>query len=144
MEGGHPAIGMEFVRKYGEKSDAVLNAIGGHHGDIEATTPYTPIVQAADAISGARPGARRESMEMYVKRLEQLEAIAMEHSSVKEAHAIQAGREVRVIVDAKKADDAEAFAIARRIAEKVEEEMTFPGEIKVTVLREVRAEATAR
>ncbi|MHC4099304.1 MAG: ribonuclease Y [Planctomycetota bacterium] len=144
MEGGHPAIGMEFVRKYGEKSDAVLNAIGGHHGDIEATTPYTPIVMAADAISGARPGARRESMEMYVKRLEQLEGIAKEQPSVKEAHAIQAGREVRVIVDAKKADDAEAFAIARRIAEKVEEEMTFPGEIKVTVLREVRAEATAR
>jgi ribonuclease Y len=144
MEGGHPAIGMEFVRKYGEKSDTVLNAIGGHHGDIAATTPYTPIVQAADAISGARPGARRESMEMYVKRLEQLEAIATEQSSVKEAHAIQAGREVRVIVDAKKADDAEAFAIARRIAERVEEEMTFPGEIKVTVLREVRAEATAR
>jgi ribonuclease Y len=144
MEGGHPAIGMEFVRKYGEKSEAVLNAIGGHHGDIDSTTPYTPIVMAADAISGARPGARRESMEMYVKRLEQLEGIAKEQPSVKEAHAIQAGREVRVIVDAKKADDAEAFAIARRIAEKVEEEMTFPGEIKVTVLREVRAEATAR
>jgi ribonuclease Y len=144
MEGGHPAIGMEFARKYGEKSDAVLNAIGGHHGDIPATTPYTPIVQAADAISGARPGARRESMEMYVKRLEQLEEIAKEEPSVTEAHAIQAGREVRVIVDAKKADDAEAFAIARRIADKVEQEMTFPGEIKVTVLREVRAEATAR
>jgi ribonuclease Y len=135
---------MEFVRKYGEKSDTVLNAIGGHHGDIESTTPYTPIVMAADAISGARPGARRESMEMYVKRLEQLAGIAKEQPSVKEAHAIQAGREVRVIVDAKKADDAEAFAIARRIAQKVEEEMTFPGEIKVTVLREVRAEATAR
>lgn len=144
MEGGHPAIGMEFARKYGEKSDAVLNAIGGHHGDIEATTPYTPIVMAADAISGARPGARRESMEMYIKRLEQLEEIAKEQPNVKEAHAIQAGREVRVIVDAKKADDAEAFAIARNIAKRVEEEMTFPGEIKVTVLREVRAEATAR
>ncbi len=144
MEGGHPAIGMEFARKYGEKADEVLNAIGGHHGDIDATTPYTPIVRAADAISGARPGARRESMEMYIKRLEQLEAIAMEQGNVKEAHAIQAGREVRVIVDAKKADDAEAFSIARNIAKRVEEEMTFPGEIKVTVLREVRAEATAR
>ena len=144
VEGGHPAIGMEFARKYGEKSDAVLNAIGGHHGDIEATTPYTPIVMAADAISGARPGARRESMEMYIKRLEQLEAIAMEQPNVTEAHAIQAGREVRVIVDAKKADDAEAFTLARNIAKRVEEEMTFPGEIKVTVLREVRAEATAR
>ena len=144
MEGTHPAIGLEFARKFGEKSEAVLNAIAGHHGDIDATTPYTPIVMAADAISGARPGARRESMEMYVKRLEHLEAIAMEQPYVKQAHAIQAGREVRVIVDAKKADDAEAFAMARRIAKRVEEEMTFPGEIKVTVLREVRAEATAR
>ena len=144
MEGGHPAIGMEFARKHGEKSEAVLNAIGGHHGDIEATTPYTPIVMAADAISGARPGARRESMEMYIKRLEQLEAIAIEQPHVTEAHAIQAGREVRVIVNAKKADDAEAFTIARAIAKRVEEEMTFPGEIKVTVLREIRAEAIAR
>jgi ribonuclease Y len=147
MEGGHPAIGMEFCRKYGERSEAVLNAIGGHHGDIEASTPFTPIVMSADAISGARPGARRESMEMYVKRLEQLEAIAMDQKPpgvVTEAHAIQAGREVRVIVNAKQADDAQAFAIAQSIARQVEQEMTFPGEIKVTVLREVRAEATAR
>jgi len=144
MEGGHPAIGMEFARKHGEKSEAVLNAIGGHHGDIAATTPYTPIVMAADAVSGARPGARRESMELYIKRLEQLEGIAMEQPFVDEAHAIQAGREVRVIVDAKKADDVQTFAIATAIAKRVEEEMTFPGEIKVTVLREVRAEATAR
>jgi ribonuclease Y len=122
----------------------VLNAIGGHHGDIDATTPYTPIVMAADAISGARPGARRESMEMYIKRLEQLEGIAKEQPNVDEAHAIQAGREVRVIVDAKRADDTEAFNIANNIARRVEEEMTFPGEIKVTVLREVRAEAVAR
>jgi ribonucrease Y len=144
MEGGHPAIGMEFARKYGEKSEAVLNAIGGHHSDMPATTPYTAIVMAADSLSGARPGARRESMELYIKRLEQLEGIATEQPHVTEAHAIQAGREVRVIVDAKKASDADAFAIARAIAKKVEEEMTFPGEIKVTVLREVRAEATAR
>ena len=144
MEGGHPAIGMEFARKFGEKSEAVLNAIGGHHGDIAATTPYTPIVMAADAISGARPGARRESMELYIKRLEQLEGIAKEQPFVDEAHAIQAGREVRVIVDAKRADDVQTFAIATAIAKRVEEEMTFPGEIKVTVLREVRAEATAR
>jgi ribonuclease Y len=147
MEGGHPAIGMEFARKYGERSEAVLNAIGGHHGDIESTSAYTPIVMAADAVSGARPGARRESMEMYIKRLEQLEAIAREQQPsgiVTEAHAIQAGREIRVIVDAKRADDAQAFAIAHNIARQVEQEMTFPGEIKVTVLREVRAEAVAR
>jgi ribonuclease Y len=144
MEGGHPAIGMEFARKYGEKSEAVLNAIGGHHGDIPATTPYTPIVMAADAISGARPGARRESMENYIKRLEQLEAIAREHEGVEEAYAIQAGREVRVIVNAQRIDDVATFAMAKAIAERVEKEMTFPGEIKVTVLREVRAEAAAR
>ncbi len=144
IEGGHPSIGMEFCRRHGEKSRDVLNAIGGHHGDVEAAVPYTPIVQAADAISGARPGARRESMEMYIKRLEQLEAIAMESDLVAEAHAFQAGREVRVIVDARKSNDTDAFALSRNIAQKVEDEMTFPGEIKVTVLREVRAEAIAR
>ena len=144
MEGGHPAIGMEFCRKYREKSEIVLNAIGGHHNDIPSISPYTPIVMAADAISGARPGARRESMEMYVKRLEELEEIAKTYEQVTEAHAIQAGREIRVIVDAKRADDADAFMIARKIAKQVEEQMTFPGEIKVTVLREVRAQATAR
>jgi ribonuclease Y len=99
---------------------------------------------AADAISGARPGARRESMELYIKRLEQLEAIAREQPHVDEAHAIQAGREIRVILNAKKADDALAFQIAEAIAKRVEAEMTFPGEIKVTVLRETRAEAIAR
>jgi ribonuclease Y len=144
IEGGHPAIGMEFAKKFGEKSEAVLNAIGGHHNDIPATTPYTPIVMAADAISGARPGARRESMELYVKRLEQLEAIATAFEPVDEAFAVQAGREIRVIVDARKADDDTTFAIAKDIAKRVEEEMTFPGEIKVTVLREIRAEASAR
>lgn len=144
VEGGHPAIGMEFARKFGEKSPEVLNAIGGHHSDIPSTSPYTPIVMAADAVSGARPGARRESMEMYIKRLEHLESIATEHKYVTEAHAIQAGREVRVILNAAQADDATAFKIARDIAKRVEAEMTFPGEIKVTVLREIRAEAIAR
>ena len=99
---------------------------------------------AADAISGARPGARRESMEMYIKRLEELEGIATRQPHVVEAHAIQAGREVRVILNAEDADDATAFKIAKDIAREVEEQMTFPGEIKVTVLREIRAEATAR
>ncbi|MEM6259761.1 MAG: ribonuclease Y [Planctomycetota bacterium] len=137
MEGGHPAIGMEFCRKFGEK-EAVLNAIGGHHDDIPHTTPYTAIVMAADAISGARPGARRETLDRYVKRLEQLEGIAKDMKGVREAFAIQAGREVRVIVDPDRVDDTNCNFIARDIAKRVSEEMTFPGEIKVTVLREMR------
>lgn len=137
MEGGHPAIGMEFCRKLGEK-EAVLNAIGGHHDDIPHTTPYTAIVMAADAISSARPGARRETLDRYVKRLEQLEGIAMDMKGVREAFAIQAGREVRVIVDPTRVDDTNCNYIARDIAKRVSEEMTFPGEIKVTVLREMR------
>ncbi|MDP6478587.1 MAG: ribonuclease Y [Phycisphaerales bacterium] len=144
MEGGHPAIGMEFAKRFGETREEVLNAIGGHHGDIPSTSPYTPIVMAADAVSGARPGARRESMELYIQRLKQLEDIAYDSGSVREAYAIQAGREVRVIVDSGRVNDDEAFIIADKIARKVEDEMTFPGEIKVTVLRETRAEATAR
>jgi ribonuclease Y len=144
MEGGHPAIGMEFAKRFGETREEVLNAIGGHHNDIPSTSPYTPIVMAADAVSGARPGARRESMELYVQRLKQLEDIARESGSVREAYAIQAGREVRVIVDSGRVNDDEAFIIADKIARRVEDEMTFPGEIKVTVLRETRAEATAR
>ncbi len=144
MEGGHPAIGMEFARRFGETREEVLNAIGGHHGDIPSTTPYTPIVMAADAVSGARPGARRESMELYIQRLKQLEDIARESGAVREAYAIQAGREVRVIVDSGRVNDDEAFIIADKIARRVEDEMTFPGEIKVTVMRETRAEATAR
>ncbi len=137
MEGGHPAIGMEFCKKHGEK-EAVLNAIGGHHNDIPATTPYTPIVMAADAISGARPGARRETLERYIKRLEDLENIATSMKGVTEAYAIQAGREVRVIVDPNHVDDTNTNYIAREIARKVSEEMTFPGEIQITVLREMR------
>ncbi len=143
MEGGHPKIGMDFAKQFGEK-EAVLNAIGGHHGDIAATTFYTPIVMAADAVSSARPGARRESMEKYVQRLTELQDIAMSQQGVNEAHAIQAGREVRVMVDAKKVTDDQAQLIAYNIAKKVSEEMTFPGEIKVTVLRETRAVEFAR
>ncbi len=143
MEGGHPKIGMEFARLHGEK-EPVLNAIGGHHADIPATSFYTPIVMAADAISGARPGARRESLERYIQRLEQLQDIALAQPGVTEAHAIQAGREVRVMVDAGKVPDDEAWLIAKRIADKVSEEMTFPGEIRVTVLRETRAVEFAR
>ena len=143
VEGGHPAIGMDFCKKFGEP-EAVLNAIGGHHNDIPATTPYTPIVMAADAISGARPGARRETLERYVKRLEQLEDIAVDQKGVRQAYAIQAGREVRVIVDPDNVDDTNCTYIAREIAKRVSEEMTFPGEIKVTVLREMRTVEYAR
>lgn len=143
MEGGHPEIGMEFCRKLGEK-EAVLNAIGGHHDDIPHTTPYTAIVMAADAISSARPGARRETLDRYVKRLEQLEGIARDMKGVREAFAIQAGREVRVIVDPERIDDTNCHYIARDIAKRVSEEMTFPGEIRITVLREMRTVEFAR
>ncbi len=143
IEGGHPQIGMEFCKKLGEK-EAVLNAIAGHHNDIPATTPYTPIVMIADAISGARPGARRETLEKYIKRLEQLETIANGIKGVRQAFAIQAGREVRVIVDPDSVDDANCVVVARDIAKRVSDEMTFPGEIRVTVLREMRTVEYAR
>jgi ribonuclease Y len=143
MEGGHPKIGMDFARQHGEK-EPVLNAIGGHHADIPSTSFYTPIVMAADAVSSARPGARRESMEKYIQRLNELQDIALSMSGVSEAYAIQAGREVRVMVDATRIGDDEAHLIAQRIAKRVSDEMTFPGEIKVTVLRETRAIEIAR
>jgi ribonuclease Y len=143
QEGGHPAIGMEFCRKLGEP-ESILNVIGGHHNDIPSTTPFTPIVMAADAISGARPGARRETLERYIKRLQELEGIATSFPGVRQAFAIQAGREVRVIVDPERCDDATSRLIARDIAKRIQAEMTYPGEIRVTVLREVRAVDFAR
>ena len=143
IEGTHPQIGFDFAKQYGER-DPVLNAIAGHHGDVPSTSFYTPVVMAADAVSSARPGARRESMEKYIQRLEQLQSIAMDQQGVVEAHAIQAGREVRVMIDARKVSDDQAYSIAQAIAKRVSEEMTFPGEIKVTVLRETRAIEIAR
>jgi len=143
QEGGHPQIGKEFLRRFDEP-EAVLNAAEGHHGDVPATTPYTAIVTAADAISASRPGARRESLERYVKRLQDLEDLAMKFEGVRQAYAIQAGREVRVIVDAKLVDDQIAAKIARDIAAKIEHEMNYPGEIKVTLIREVRSVEYAR
>jgi ribonucrease Y len=144
MEGGHPKIGMDFARQYGEKDEEVLNAIGAHHADMPATTWYTPIIMAADAVSAARPGARRESMERYVQRLNDLQDIALAQPGVTEAYAVQAGREVRVMIDADRVSDDEAYLIAHEIARKVSDEMTFPGEIRVTVLRETRAIEIAR
>ena len=143
LEGGHPAIGAEICRKFNEPPE-VLNAVAGHHGDVPATSPYTPLVTAADAISASRPGSRRESLERYIKRLTQLEDIAKRRTGVTQAYAIQAGREIRVIVDAEKVDDASAMKIARDIAKQIEQDMTYPGEVKVTLLREVRAIEYAR
>ncbi len=143
IEGGHPNIGANFLRRFKE-SPIILNAVEAHHGDIPADNPYTPLVAAADAISASRPGARRETLERYIKRLEKLEDLASEFEGVENTYAIQAGREVRVIVDAQKISDEAAYKTARDIAKKIEEEMTYPGEIKVTLLREVRCIEYAR
>jgi len=143
IEGGHPAIGADIAKRLGEKQD-VINAIAGHHGDVAPTSVYTPLVAAADAMSASRPGARRETLERYIKRLENLEAIATSFSGTKNAYAIQAGREIRVIVDPEKVNDEAAWQIARNIAKKVEDELTYPGEVKVTLLREVRCVEYAR
>lgn len=137
VEGSHPDIGANYLKRFNE-SPIVLNAVAGHHGDIPADNPYTPLVAAADAISASRPGTRRETLERYIKRLEKLEEIATGFKGVENAYAIQAGREIRVIVSAEKVDDDSAMKIARDIANKVEAEMTYPGEIQVTLLREVR------
>ena len=137
VEGNHPTIGANYLKRFNE-SPIVLNAVAGHHGDVPADNPYTPLVAAADAISASRPGARRETLERYIKRLEKLEEIATSFKGVETAYAIQAGREIRVIVDANQIDDESAMKVAREIAGKVEDEMTYPGEIQVTLLREVR------
>ncbi|HRT68217.1 MAG TPA: ribonuclease Y, partial [Bacteroidota bacterium] len=142
-EGPHALIGFEMARKYKEHP-IVCNAVGSHHEDIEMESPYAVIVQAADSISGARPGARRESLETYIKRLEKLEEIATSFEGVGKTYAIQAGREVRVIVEPDKIDDSNSEQLANDIAEKIEKEMEYPGQIKVTVIREKRAVALAK
>ena len=143
VEGSHPAIGANYLKRFSESS-IILNAVAGHHGDIPADNPYTPLVAASDAISASRPGARRETLERYIKRLEQLEEIAGSFKGVQNAYAIQAGREIRVIVDANDVNDEAAMKVARDIAKKVEDEMTYPGEIQITLLREVRCVEYAR
>lgn len=137
MEGSHPEIGANYLKRFSE-SPVILNAVAGHHGDIPPDNPYTPLIAAADAISASRPGARRETLERYIKRLEKLEEIASGFKGVENAYAIQAGREIRVIVNAENVDDESAMKVARDIAKKIEDEMTYPGEIQVTLLREVR------
>lgn len=143
QEGSHVEIGYELCKRAGEK-DAVLNAIKAHHGDEPARYPETFLVTAADAISGARPGARRESFEMYVKRLEKLEEIARSHSGVQKVYAIQAGREIRVMVMPDQVDDDEMSKISERTARRIEDELQYPGQIKVVVVREARSVNFAR
>jgi ribonuclease Y len=144
MEGGHPKIGAELAKRYGETSKEVLHAIAGHHDDVTVDHLYTVLVAAADAISAARPGARRETLEKYVKRLEELEAVASGFPGVEHAYAIQAGREVRVIANAGQLSDSEAIKTCHSIARAIEEQLNYPGEIKVTVVRETRAVEFAR
>jgi ribonuclease Y len=139
MEGGHPKIGAELAKRYGEASKEVLHAIAGHHDDVTIDHVYTVLVAAADAISASRPGARRETLEKYVKRLEELEAVASGFPGVEHAYAIQAGREVRVIANAAQMADSDAVKVCRQIAQAIEEQLNYPGEIKVTVIRETRA-----
>lgn len=137
IEGPHALLGYDLTKKYKEHA-IVVNAVGSHHEDIEMEHPIAALVQSADAISGARPGARREPLESYVKRLENLEQLAKSFEGVAKTYAIQAGREIRVVVEHDKVDDASADRLAREIAQKIEEEMDYPGQIKVVVIREVR------
>jgi ribonuclease Y len=134
----HAILGMKLAEKYKEKAD-VCNAIGAHHDEIEMTTLIAPIIQACDAISGARPGARREIVESYIKRLKDLENLALSHPGVLKTYAIQAGRELRVIVGSEKVSDKEAEKLSFDIAQKIQDEMTYPGQVKITVIRETRA-----
>lgn len=134
----HAILGMKIAENYKEKPD-ICNAIGAHHDEIEMTTLISPIVQVCDAISGARPGARREVMEQYINRIKDLEKIGMTYPGVEQAYAIQAGRELRVIVESAKISDAEADTMSFNLAEKIQTEMTYPGQVKVTVIREKRA-----
>jgi ribonuclease Y len=143
VEGSHAITGAEVARKYGESPD-VVHAIEAHHNEVEPRTVEAVLTQAADAISGGRPGARRESLEAYVKRLERLEEIATSYPGVEKVFAMQAGREVRVMVLPEEVDDIQAQVIAREIAKQVEHELTYPGQIRVTVVRESRATEVAR
>jgi ribonuclease Y len=143
VEGSHALIGAEIARRYGE-SDDVVHAIEAHHNEVEVRTVEAVLTQAADAISGGRPGARRESLEAYVKRLERLEQIALAQDGVEKVFAMQAGREIRVMVKPENVDDIQAQVIARDVAKQVEEELTYPGQIRVTVVRESRAIEFAR
>ena len=143
LEGGHPQIGADLLKRHGE-SPEVVHAAFGHHDEIVSEYPYTVLTATGDACSASRPGARRESLDRYIKRMEELESIAREYNGVQQAYAIQAGRELRVIISSEKADDESAAKVARGIAQQFEEQLTYPGEIKVTVIRESRFTEFAR
>jgi ribonuclease Y len=139
----HALLGMKLCEKYGEHP-AVCNAVGAHHDEMEMRYAISPIIQSCDAISGARPGARREIMESYLERIKELETLAMEYDGVDKAYAIQAGRELRVIVESGKVDDKRSEELSFEISKKIEEDMTYPGQVKVTVIREMRSVSVAR
>ncbi|MBR0411954.1 MAG: ribonuclease Y [Eubacterium sp.] len=143
MEGGHIALGVEYARKYKE-NEAIVHAIQAHHGDVECKTVVAALVQAADAVSAARPGARRENIENYIKRLQQLEEISTSFNGVEKAYAIQAGREVRVMVKPEVIDDKKMPLVAREIVKRIEDEMDYPGQIKVNIIRESRTSDIAK
>ena len=139
----HALLGLKIAQRCGEKPD-ICNAIGSHHEETEMQSLIAPIVQACDAISGARPGARREIVEAYIKRLNDLENLAMSFPGVQKTFAIQAGRELRVIVGADKISDKDTELLSGKIAQKIQDEMTYPGQVKITVIREVRSVAVAK
>jgi ribonuclease Y len=138
IEGPHAVIGSKLAKKFGE-THKVVHAVAAHHEDVQPSSVYALLIQAADALSGARPGARKELLENYIKRLEDLENIANSFAGVANTYAIQAGRELRVIVESGTISDEEATLLSRDIAKNIEESLTFPGQIKVTVIRETRA-----
>lgn len=139
----HAILGMQLAEKYGEKPE-ICNAIGAHHDEIEMTSMLSPIIQVCDAISGARPGARRQVVESYIQRLKDLENLALSYKGVSKAFAIQAGRELRVMVESEKVNDADASSLAHDISQRIQNEMTYPGQVKITVIRETRAVSMAR
>jgi ribonuclease Y len=138
VEGPHAMIGADLARKYGE-ANQVIHAIAAHHEETPPETTLAVLVQAADTLSGARPGARQEMLESYVKRLEDLERIATSFTGVTKSYAIQAGREIRIMVEGKIVDDDQSFILCKDIARKIEKELAYPGQIKITLIRETRA-----